>query len=49
VEATAAACVLAERLGVEMPIARGLRSVLSEGAHPLEAIRALLEREPGRE
>ena len=49
VEATAASCLLAERLGVDMPIARGLRSVLLEGAHPLEAIRALLEREPARE
>lgn len=49
VEATAAACALAERLGVEMPIAQGLRRVLYEGAQPLDAIRGLLEREPARE
>jgi glycerol-3-phosphate dehydrogenase (NAD(P)+) len=49
VEATAAACVLADRHGVTMPIARGLRSVLFEGAAPSEVIRALMEREATRE
>jgi glycerol-3-phosphate dehydrogenase (NAD(P)+) len=49
VEAAAAACLLAGRLGVEMPIAEGLRSVLFEGAAPLDAVRRLLEREPARE
>lgn len=49
VEATAGACLLADRHGVDMPIARALRSVLFEGARPLDAIRALLEREPTRE
>jgi glycerol-3-phosphate dehydrogenase (NAD(P)+) len=49
IEATAAACVLAERHGVEMPIAAGLRSVLFESASPLQAIARLLERQPGRE
>jgi glycerol-3-phosphate dehydrogenase (NAD(P)+) len=48
-EATAAACLLADRYGIEMPIACGLRSVLFEGAAPQEAIRRLLEREPARE
>jgi glycerol-3-phosphate dehydrogenase (NAD(P)+) len=49
VEATAAACVLAERHGVEMPIAAGLREVLFEGAAPAAVIRRLMEREPTRE
>jgi len=49
VEATAAACVLAERYGVEMPIALGLRDVLFEGAAPSAVIRRLMEREATRE
>ncbi len=49
VEATAAACVLAARHGIEMPIAAGLRAVLFEGAAPMAAIRRLLEREATRE
>jgi glycerol-3-phosphate dehydrogenase (NAD(P)+) len=49
VEATAAAGVLATRHGVEMPITAELRTVLFEGAAPLEAIARLLERHPGRE
>jgi glycerol-3-phosphate dehydrogenase (NAD(P)+) len=49
VEATAAACALAERLGVEMPIAEALRGVLFDGVPPRDAMRQLLEREPGRE
>jgi glycerol-3-phosphate dehydrogenase (NAD(P)+) len=49
VEATRAALVLADRHGVEMPIARGLRSVLFDGAAPSEVIRGLMEREATRE
>jgi glycerol-3-phosphate dehydrogenase (NAD(P)+) len=48
-EATEAACVLAQRHRVQMPIAEGLRTVLVEGAGPLEAIARLLERQPARE
>lgn len=49
VEATAAACMLADRHGVDMPIALGLREVLFEGARPQAVIARLLEREPKRE
>jgi glycerol-3-phosphate dehydrogenase (NAD(P)+) len=49
IEATAAACTLAERYGVDMPIAEGLRAVLFDGAPPLRAIANLLERQPTRE
>jgi len=49
VEATAAACTLAERHGGDMPIAHGLHDVLFEGAAPSEVIRRLMEREPTRE
>ena len=49
VDATAAACVLAERHGVEMPIAEALRAVLYEGATVADAIRRLLEREAAEE
>lgn len=44
-----AALRLAERLGVEMPITAGLDRVLYRGAHPLEEVRALMEREPRAE
>ncbi|MGE3855990.1 MAG: NAD(P)H-dependent glycerol-3-phosphate dehydrogenase [Dehalococcoidia bacterium] len=44
-----AALRLAERLGVEMPITAGLDRVLYQGAHPLEEVRALMEREPRSE
>jgi glycerol-3-phosphate dehydrogenase (NAD(P)+) len=44
-----AALRLAERLGVEMPITEGLDRVLYAGAHPLEEVRALMEREPRAE
>ena len=44
-----AALRLAERLGVEMPITAGLDRVLYHGAHPLEEVRALMEREPRAE
>lgn len=40
---------LARRLGVEMPIAEQVYLVLYEGASPLEATAALLEREPKAE
>lgn len=49
IDATAAACGLARRLGVEMPIAEALREVLFEGAAPAALIRRLLEREPKEE
>ncbi len=49
IEATAAACGLAARHGVEMPIAEALRAVLFEGASTGEMIRRLLEREATRE
>ena len=44
-----AALRLAERLEVEMPITEGLQRILYEGAHPLEEVRALMEREPRAE
>ena len=44
-----AALRLAERLGVEMPITAGLDRVLYHGAHPLEEVRLLMEREPRAE
>ncbi len=44
-----AALRLAARLGVEMPITEGLDRVLYHGAHPLEEVRALMEREPRAE
>jgi glycerol-3-phosphate dehydrogenase (NAD(P)+) len=49
VEATAAACTLAARHGIEMPIASGLREVLVEGAEASAVIRRLMEREAARE
>jgi len=49
VDATAAACALGARLGVEMPIADELRAVLFEGRATAAAIARLLEREPARE
>lgn len=45
VEATAAACTLAQRYALDMPIAESLRAVLFEGATPAEGIRRLLQRE----
>ena len=44
-----AALRLADRLGVEMPITSALDRVLYQGAHPLEEVRALMEREPRAE
>lgn len=49
IEATRAACTLAERRGVDMPIVEALRAVLFEGATTGEMIRRLLEREARRE
>lgn len=46
---TPAALRLAERLGVEMPIAEGLRSILYEGVSPADAVTALLRRDPKSE
>jgi glycerol-3-phosphate dehydrogenase (NAD(P)+) len=48
-EATRSARMLAERLGVEMPIASALSDVLFGGAAPAEVVRRLLERDPKRE
>jgi len=49
VRTTAAACDLAERAGIEMPIATLMRSVLYEGRDPREAIGALMSRSLKRE
>lgn len=46
VPTTFAVCALAERLGVEMPIARTIRAVLDGGIHPQDAIRELMLRTP---
>jgi glycerol-3-phosphate dehydrogenase (NAD(P)+) len=47
--ATDAACTLAKRLGVDMPIAAALRELVYEGAEPQTLVRRLLEREPKEE
>ncbi len=39
-------CQLAEKLGVDVPIAKAVRSVVWEGASPQEMGRALLDRDP---
>lgn len=44
-----AALRLAERLGVEMPVAAGLNGIMYEGVTPADAIEALLAREPTSE
>ena len=46
---TPAALRLAERVGVEMPIAEALESVLYHGVPPRRAAEALLERDPTAE
>jgi glycerol-3-phosphate dehydrogenase (NAD(P)+) len=46
---TPAALRLARTLGVEMPIAEGLYSILYGGVSPQAAVRALLERDPKAE
>ncbi len=43
---TPAALRLAEGLGVDMPITRGLNGILFEGVSPADAVAALLAREP---
>lgn len=44
-----AAIRLADQYGVDMPITRGLDSIVNQGAEPREAVRALMERAPRRE
>lgn len=46
---TPAALALARRHGVEMPIAEGLAAILAGMLSPEEAVRALMERQPGPE
>ncbi len=41
-----AARTLATRYGVEMPITEGLHAVLFQGVHPLQAMEALMARDP---
>jgi glycerol-3-phosphate dehydrogenase (NAD(P)+) len=49
VRTTVAACALAERAGVEMPIARQMKAVLHEGKPPREALEELMLRSLKRE
>jgi glycerol-3-phosphate dehydrogenase (NAD(P)+) len=49
IRTTRAACRLAERVGVELPIAEMVRRVLAGEASPAEAGRALMTRQLGRE
>ena len=49
VRTTLAACALAEREGIEMPIARQMRAVLYEGKAPREALDELMLRSLKRE
>ena len=49
VPTTTAALQLAERMGVEMPIASVLKSVLSGDASPTDAVAQLLGRDPRAE
>ena len=46
VPATRAAMLLAERTGAELPIAEQVHAVLFEGRRPLEALVALMRRDP---
>jgi glycerol-3-phosphate dehydrogenase (NAD(P)+) len=46
VRATRSACALADRHGVDMPIARAVHAVLFEGEEPLAAGSGLMERAP---
>ncbi|MGD2173832.1 MAG: NAD(P)H-dependent glycerol-3-phosphate dehydrogenase [Candidatus Brocadiaceae bacterium] len=46
VRTTRSACALADRHGVEMPIARAVYAVLFEGRDPRQAGMALMQREP---
>jgi glycerol-3-phosphate dehydrogenase (NAD(P)+) len=49
VRTTLAACALAERKGVEMPIATQMRAVLHRGKPPREAVEELMLRSLKRE
>lgn len=49
VDTTKAAVDLAQKNGIDMPIASEMYSVLFEGKSPLEAVRALMVREPRQE
>jgi glycerol-3-phosphate dehydrogenase (NAD(P)+) len=49
IRTTLAACALAERAGVEMPIALQMRAVLYEGKPPREAVQELMLRSLKRE
>jgi glycerol-3-phosphate dehydrogenase (NAD(P)+) len=49
VRTTLAACALADRAGVDMPIARHMRAVLHEGKSPREAVDELMLRSLKRE
>jgi glycerol-3-phosphate dehydrogenase (NAD(P)+) len=49
IRTTLAACALAEREGVEMPIARQMKAVLHEGKPPREALEELMLRSLKRE
>jgi glycerol-3-phosphate dehydrogenase (NAD(P)+) len=49
VPTTRAACALAERLGVEMPITQQMRRVLFEGLAPQLALAELMQRPPKAE
>jgi glycerol-3-phosphate dehydrogenase (NAD(P)+) len=49
VRTTAAACFLAERMGIEMPIAAQMRAVLYEGKPPRDAVDELMLRTLKRE
>lgn len=49
VGAAQAACALAERAGVEMPIAQQMRAVLYSGKAPIEAVEELMSRRLKRE
>jgi len=49
VRTTLAACDLAERLGIEMPIALQMRAVLHQGKAPREALDELMLRSLKRE
>jgi glycerol-3-phosphate dehydrogenase (NAD(P)+) len=45
VRTTKSACALAEKHGVELPIAHAVRAVLFEGMRPEEALNQLLDRD----
>ncbi len=45
VRTTRSACALAQRLDIDMPIARAVHAVLFDGESPLKAIQSLMQRE----